>query len=36
MREQPSDIAVNAHAVQLYEHESYLLDSLTDYIGSSL
>ena len=36
MREQPSDIAVSGHAVQFYEHESYLLDSLTDYIGSSL
>jgi signal transduction histidine kinase len=36
MREQPSDIAVNGHAVQFYEHESYLLDSLTDYIGSAL
>jgi signal transduction histidine kinase/CheY-like chemotaxis protein len=36
MREQPSDIATNRHAVQLYEHESYLLDSLTDYIGSAL
>jgi signal transduction histidine kinase len=36
MREQPSDIAVNGHAVQFYEHESYFLDSLTDYIGSAL
>src|SRR5688572_14893432 len=36
MREQPSDIAVNSHAVQFYEHESYLLDSVTDHIGSAL
>ena len=36
MREQPSDIAVNGHAVQFYEHEAYLLDSVTDYIGSAL
>jgi signal transduction histidine kinase/CheY-like chemotaxis protein len=36
MREQPSDIAVGGHAVQFFEHESYLLDSLTDYIGSAL
>jgi signal transduction histidine kinase/CheY-like chemotaxis protein len=36
MREQPSDISVNGHAVQLYEHEAFLLDSVTDYIGSAL
>ena len=37
MREiQPVDIAVGGHAVQFYEHESYLLDSVTDYIGSAL
>jgi signal transduction histidine kinase/CheY-like chemotaxis protein len=37
MRErQPLEIALNGHAVQFYEHESYLLDSVTDYIGSAL
>jgi len=36
MREQPSDVAVDGHAVQFYEHEAYLLDSVTDYIGSAL
>jgi signal transduction histidine kinase len=36
MRGQPSDIAVNGHAVQFYEHESVLLDSVSDYIGSAL
>jgi signal transduction histidine kinase/CheY-like chemotaxis protein len=37
MRKQhPSAIAENGHAVQFYEHEAYLLDSVTDYIGSAL
>ena len=37
MREQQhADIAVNGHAVQFYERESYLLDSVTRYIGSAL
>jgi signal transduction histidine kinase len=37
MREiQPVDIAVGGHAVQFYEHEAYLLDSVTDYLGSAL
>jgi hypothetical protein len=37
MREQQhAEIAVNAHAVQFYERESYLLDSVTRYIGSAL
>jgi signal transduction histidine kinase/CheY-like chemotaxis protein len=37
MREQqPVQIAVDGHAVQFYERESYLLDSVTDYIGSAL
>jgi len=33
---QPSDLAVNGHAVQFYERESYLLDSVSEYIGSAL
>lgn len=37
MRElQPSESAVNLHAVQFYDRESYLLDSLTEYIGAAL
>ena len=32
----PSELAVNGHAVQFYERESYLLDSVSDYIGSAL
>src|SRR5687768_17532372 len=36
MREQPSDITVGGHAVQFYEHEAYLLDSVTDYLGAAL
>jgi signal transduction histidine kinase/CheY-like chemotaxis protein len=36
MREQPSNIAAGGHAVQFYEHESYLLDSVTDYLGAAL
>lgn len=37
MREQQNaEIAVNGHAVQFYERESYLLDSVTKYIGSAL
>ena len=37
MRElHPSDIALNGHAVQLYEQESYLLDSVADHLGSAL
>ena len=37
MRElQLIETAVSGHAVQFYERESYLLDSLTDYIGSAL
>src|SRR6266513_2072792 len=37
MREiQPTEQAVNGHAVQFYERESYLLDSVTEYIGSAL
>jgi signal transduction histidine kinase/CheY-like chemotaxis protein len=37
MRElQPGEPEVNGHAVQFYEHEAYLLDSVTDYIGSAL
>ena len=37
MRElQPGEPAVNGHAVQFYEHEAFLLDSVTDYIGSAL
>jgi signal transduction histidine kinase/CheY-like chemotaxis protein len=27
---------VNGHAVQFYEHETYLLDSVTQYLGSAL
>jgi signal transduction histidine kinase/CheY-like chemotaxis protein len=34
--QQPKDIAVGGHAVQFYEHESYLLESVTEYIGSAL
>ena len=30
------DLAVDGHAVQFYERESYLLDSVSDYIGSAL
>jgi signal transduction histidine kinase len=33
---QSVESAVDGHAVQFYERESYLLDSLTDYIGSGL
>ena len=37
MRElQPIETAVSGHAVQFYERETYLLDGLTDYIGSAL
>ena len=37
MRElQPRDWALDGHAVQFYERGAYLLDSLTDYIGSAL
>jgi signal transduction histidine kinase len=38
MREEPqsSPPAVSGHAVQFYERESYLLDSLSDYIGTAL
>ncbi len=37
MRElQLNEVQVSGHAVQFYERESYLLDSLTDYIGSAL
>lgn len=33
---QPAEQAVNGHAVQFYERESYLLESVTEYIGSAL
>src|SRR5258706_524083 len=33
---QPGEPAMNGHAVQFYERESYLLDSVTEYIGSAL
>lgn len=33
---QPSELAVNGHAVQFYERESYLLDSVSDYLGEAL
>jgi signal transduction histidine kinase len=37
MRElQPSEPATNGHAVQFYERESYLLDSVSDHVGSAL
>jgi signal transduction histidine kinase len=37
MREfQPTEPAVSGHAVQFWERESYLLDSVTDYIGAAL
>ncbi|HUF13186.1 MAG TPA: ATP-binding protein [Longimicrobiales bacterium] len=37
MRElQPATSAVNRHAVQFYERESYLLDSVSDHIRSAL
>ena len=38
MGEEPQSIlpALNAHTVQFYEGEGYLLDSLTNYIGSAL
>ena len=35
-RLQPSELAMNGHAVQFYERESYLLDSVSDQIGSAL
>ena len=35
-KQQPVEIAVGGHAVQFYERESYLLDSVTEYIGSAL
>jgi signal transduction histidine kinase len=38
MREEPQSSlpALSGHAVQFYERESYLLDSLSDYIGTAL
>jgi len=33
---QPSETVVNGHAVQFYEHESHLLDSVSDHLGSAL
>jgi signal transduction histidine kinase len=33
---QLTEPAVDGHAVQFYERESYLLDSVSDYIGSAL
>jgi signal transduction histidine kinase len=37
MREQqPGEPAISGHAVQFYERESFLLDSVTDYMGAAL
>ena len=37
MRElRPTEQAVSGHAVQFWEREPYLLDSVSDYIGSAL
>ncbi len=33
---QPSEQALSGHAVQFYEHESHLLDRVSDHIGSAL
>jgi signal transduction histidine kinase len=33
---QPGDVAASGHAVQFYERESYLLESVSNYIGSAL
>ncbi len=33
---EPTEPAMNGHAVQFYEHEAYLLDSVSEHIGSAL